>query len=356
MKKIALILAGGRGERFWPKSRKRLPKQFLTLVDSEKTMLQLAVERVLPVIDIKDIYIVTDRLYKAIVMEQIQALPEENIICEPLGKNTAPCICLAAMYISKKYDNSVMFVFPSDHLIRDNTRFLSALNKAYDVVCDKDAIATIGIMPSHPETGYGYIKTESETGTQDVYIVEKFDEKPNMEKAVEYVSSAGYLWNSGMFVWKTKTILEKLQQYLPEVYKEISSVFSIEDKEKQMDILEQVYGGLPSISIDYAILEKTDNIYVIQGSFVWDDVGSWLALERIKKENAEGNVLDGDVVSIKTSNCIIQGMDKLIAAVGLKNVVIVESQDAILVCDKQHTADVKRVIERLADLNKEKYL
>lgn len=214
MKKTALIMAGGRGERFWPKSRKNLPKQFLSLTDDGKTMIQLTVERILPLVDMQDIYIATNRDYKKLVREQLPEIPEENILCEPVGRNTAPCIGLGAVHISRKYDDAVMLVLPSDHLIKYNTIFLNTLSDAAEVAEQGENLVTLGITPDYPETGYGYIKFNPNQTMKRAFAVDRFVEKPDLETAKEYLATEQYLWNSGMFIWKVSTILHNMEKYL----------------------------------------------------------------------------------------------------------------------------------------------
>ena len=206
MNTTALIMAGGRGERFWPKSRKNMPKQFLSLTDDGKTMIQLTVERISPLVKLEDVYIATNRDYKKLVLEQLPGLPEENVLCEPVGRNTAPCIGLGAVHIAKKYDDAMMFVLPSDHLIKFNKMFLRTLQDACDVADKNSNLVTIGIAPDYPETGYGYIKFDSHETEGRAYKVDRFVEKPSLEVAKEYLASEEYLWNSGMFIWKVSSI------------------------------------------------------------------------------------------------------------------------------------------------------
>ena len=215
MHTTALIMAGGRGERFWPRSRKKLPKQFLSLTDDDRTMIQLTVDRILPLVAMEDIYIATNKDYKALVREQLPGIPEQNILCEPVGRNTAPCIGLGAVHMSKKYDDAVMMVLPSDSLIKDGDRYRALVSEACDIAGEGDNLVTMGIRPSYPETGYGYIKYVNSEKRGNAYRVDRFVEKPSLEKAREYLESGDYLWNAGMFVWKVSTILNMFEQYLP---------------------------------------------------------------------------------------------------------------------------------------------
>lgn len=354
-----VIMAGGKGERFWPKSRINLPKQFLSLTDDGKSMIQHTVERVKNLVDIENIYVVTNEMYKNLVSEHIPDIPEANIIIEPAAKNTAPCIGLAAVHIAKKDINSKMIILPSDHLIKFNEIFIDTLKTALDVVEKDDNLATIGITPNYPETGYGYInftKGESFKDSTNIYEVLRFVEKPNLEKAKEYLTSGQYLWNSGMFVWKASTILKNFKEYLPEIYEGLQKIGKSINTGKYEEVLKKEFLNLPSESIDYGIMEKAKNIYVIPGNFGWDDVGSWLSLERINKTNQDGNVITGNVISIKTKNTIIQGSDKLIATIGLEDIVVVDTDDVTLICHKNNTQEVKEVINNLKICNRNEYL
>lgn len=356
MKKTALIMAGGRGERFWPKSRKNLPKQFLSLTDDGKTMIQLTVERILPLVNMEDIYIATNRDYKALVQQQLPEIPEGNILCEPVGKNTAPCIGLGAVHMQKKYGDAIMMVLPSDHLIKYTSIFVNTLSDACEVAEQGENLVTLGITPDTPETGYGYIKFMPDKTLGRAFAVERFVEKPNLETAKTYVASEQYLWNSGMFIWKVSTILDNIKTYLPDTFEGLQRIQAAIGTEQQETVLEKEFYEFQSESIDYGIMEKAKNIYILTGAFGWDDVGSWLAVGRIKASNEFGNVVDGHVVTVNTKNSIIQGGAKLIATVGLQDVIVVDTEDALLICDKDSAGDIKKVLENLRICNQTKYL
>ena len=356
MKKTALIMAGGRGERFWPRSRQSLPKQFLSLTDDKKTMLQLTVERILPLVAMEDIFIVTNRGYRELVRAQLPELPEGNILCEPVGKNTAPCIGLGAVHIAKKYGDAVMMVLPSDHLIKYTSLFLNTLSDACEVAEQGGNLVTLGIAPDCPETGYGYIKFQPEQTLGRAFAVEKFVEKPDLETAKAYLASEQYLWNSGMFIWKTSTILDNLQAHLPETYAGLCKIREAIGTPMEEQVLEREFQGVRAESIDYGVMEKARDIYILSGAFGWDDVGSWLAVSRIKRSNELGNVVEGNVVTVDTRDTIIQGGGKLIAAVGLEDMIVVDSEDALLICEKAHAGDIKKVLENLKICNRREYL
>lgn len=356
MKITALIMAGGRGERFWPRSRRQQPKQFLSLTGDGKTMIQQAVERILPIVALEDIYIVTNRDYKELVTEQIPGLPVENILCEPMGKNTAPCIGLGAVHILSKEEDAVMVVLPSDHLIKYNRMFLDVLKTAGQIAKEAENLVTIGITPDYPETGYGYIKFNSQNSIDSAYAVDRFVEKPNLETAKEYIASEEYLWNSGMFVWKASTIMKNLENYLPELFQGLIQIKNAIGTSDYPEVLEKEYSNFLSESIDYGIMEQAQHIYIVPGTFGWDDVGSWLAVERIRKSNEYGNVVSGNSITIDTKDCIIECSEKLIATVGLEGLIIVDSEDATLICNKKNSNDIKKVLDNLKICNRSKYL
>jgi len=352
----ALIMAGGRGERFWPKSRKNYPKQFLSLTGDGKSMIQLTVERISSIVKLTDIYIATNKDYKALVLEQLPGLPEANVLCEPVGRNTAPCIGLGAMYIAKKYHDALMLVLPSDHLIKFNKMFLKTLKDASEVAEKDNNLVTIGITPDYPETGYGYIKFSPQITDGQAYKVERFVEKPSLEVAKEYLATEEYLWNSGMFIWKVSSILDNIKKLMPDMYAGLAKIQKAIGTEEEDTVLQNEFSNLPSQSIDYGIMEKANNIYILPGTFGWDDVGSWLAIERIQKTNELGNAVNGNIITVSTKNCIIQGGTKLIATVGMEDTIVVDTSDATLICAKDHAGEIKRVLENLKICNREEYI
>ncbi|MHC1749533.1 MAG: mannose-1-phosphate guanylyltransferase/mannose-6-phosphate isomerase [Cellulosilyticaceae bacterium] len=359
MEVTAVIMAGGKGERFWPASRKELPKQFLSLTADGKTMIQHTVARLESLVNIDDVFVVTNKDYRDLVLKQLPDIPKENILLEPMAKNTAPCIGLAAVHVKQKYEDAVMLVLPSDHLIKYNEIYVDTLKAAIEVASEDENMLTIGITPSYPETGYGYInfgKDAEDIKKSNIYKVKRFVEKPNLETAKEYLTSGKYLWNSGMFVWKASTILNNFKTLLPDTYKGLQRIQLAIGAENEQSVLETEFSQFEAESIDYGIMERATNIYTIPGSFGWDDVGSWLALERINKTNDSGNVVDGNVITIDTKNSIIQAKNKLIATIGVEDIIVVDTEDAILICDKEHTQDVKKVIENLKICNRNEYL
>lgn len=352
-----VIMAGGKGTRFWPKSREDNPKQFLDLTGSGKSMLQLTVERLEELVSSGNVFISTVEEYALPINKQLSKIPFRNILTEPMGRNTAPCIGLAAAYIVKRDPEAVMIILPSDHLIKDNKKFINVLETAVEVAQQGENLVTIGITPTHPETGYGYINFDEkieEINGNDVLIVNKFVEKPDKQTAKKYLETKKYLWNSGMFVWKASTILNSIEKYMPRMYEGLMKIqVSIGTKEEK-DVLFEEYSKFESISIDYGIMEHADSIYMIPGDFGWDDVGSWTALERTNDVDKNGNVMNGNIISLDTKNCIIEGTDKLIATIGLENLVIVDTDHATLICSKDRAQDVKKILQKIEENKNEK--
>jgi mannose-1-phosphate guanylyltransferase len=341
----ALIMAGGRGERFWPLSTEDKPKQFLKLI-GEDTMLQMTVKRLLKLIPMERIFIVTGKKYVELVKEQLPKLPERNIIVEPVGRNTAPCIGLSAFIIDKYYKDAAIAVVPSDHLIIDEDIFRNTISAAYQFVKDNsEAIVTIGMKPNRPDTGYGYIEYEqvcAEIDTYEVRRVKRFVEKPNFEKAIEYLRKGTFLWNGGMFIWKVNTILELTQKYLNRTYAILNEIAAT-DEDEFNEMLDEKYVLVDNISVDYGIMEKAQNIFVIPGDFGWDDVGTWYSVERITEKDQDNNVCVGSANVIDGINNVVYSSNKQIITVGLNDIFVVESEDIILIASKNAIEDIKEI-------------
>ena len=347
MKITAVIMAGGRGERFWPKSRNSCPKQFLSLTSDRETMIQKTVKRLRPLVEAEDIYIVTNAAYRSLVKDQLPDVPEENILAEPCARNTAPCIAFAAAVIGRKYDDAVMLVLPSDHLIGYENIYVKTLKKAVSVAEQGKNLVTIGITPTYPETGYGYINFGDEAG--DAYKVERFVEKPDLPTAKQYLASGKYLWNSGMFVWKISSVMENLKEFMPNIYEGALRIGESFGTDSFEETLVKEFTAFTSESIDFGIMEKASDIYTIPGSFGWDDVGSWLAVERINETDDDKNYIDGDVITVDSKRTTVCGGKRLIAAIGTRDIVIVDTDDVLLVCSKNSTQDVKKAIAQLKE-------
>lgn len=355
MKTTAVIMAGGKGERFWPQSRAHMPKQFISLTSDKKTMIQLTCERLEGIVEKEDIFVVTNESYESLVVEQLPWLPKANILLEPAARNTAPCIGLAATVILKRYGNAVMIVLPSDHMINQRAIYADVLRKCVAITSVRDNLLTIGITPSYPETGYGYIqycKDERSKDIVDAYSVARFVEKPDADTAKNYIASGDYLWNSGMFVFTAKCLLKHFEKHLPEHYTALSEIHNDVGKSEFSKTLKEKFLTMKPISIDYGIMEKSDDILTMPASFGWDDVGSWNALERIQKTNEYGNVVIGDIVTVNCKDDIISGGKRLIAVVGMQDTVIVDTNDVLLVCNKAETGSIKKILEALRTCNR----
>lgn len=355
MNTYGVIMAGGGGTRFWPMSRQKMPKQLLNLSGKE-TMVNETIDRISQVIDKKNVFIVTNICqWKAMAEVTKGRIAPQKILAEPAARNTAACIGYAAMEIIKKYGDGVMCVFPADHYIKAEKTFADILNKAIDVAENEDKLVTIGITPTFPSTGYGYIEFDkSENNTAKSVI--RFVEKPGIEKAREYVAKGSFVWNSGMFIWRASVILKKFEELLPEVYDCIVKIGNAMETYEEENVINEIYPQIPKISVDYGIMEKADNVVVIEGEFGWNDVGSWDTLGVMYEEDENGNISKGENIMLDTKNSVIFGNNRLVATIGLDNVVIVETDDAVLVCNKNSAQDVKKVVEILEAKNKNKYL
>ncbi|MTK12798.1 MAG: mannose-1-phosphate guanylyltransferase [Clostridiaceae bacterium] len=345
----ALIMAGGKGERFWPLSTDEKPKQFLKLLCNE-TMIQLTVKRLEKLIPIDRIFVVTAKRYTELVKEQIPRLPDRNIIVEPIGKNTAPCIGLSAFIINKHYKDASIVVVPSDHLIVDEEKFRNTIEIANDFVESYDeAIVTLGMRPDRPETGYGYIKysnIEKILNGFEIRKVDKFVEKPNLEKAKKYLNEGNFLWNGGMFVWKCSTVLKLTKEYLYSTYEVLSEIAATSENDFDR-VLKDKYPKVEDLSVDYGIMDKAKNIYVLPSDFGWDDIGTWHAVERYREKDCNNNVCVGEIKNIEGCNNIVVSKEKPIVVVGLDDVFVVESDEIIFVGKKEDIERIKEIKKRV---------
>ena len=346
---IAVIMAGGAGTRFWPKSTREKPKQFLKLF-GKKSLIQQTVDRLEGFIDKQNVMIITNNDYVALVNEQLPDLEQKYIIGEPVARNTAPCIASAAAMLYKDNPEAVMVVLPADHQITDRENFLDVLQAASKTAINHNSLVTIGIEPNRPETGYGYIRraaaSDIKLNGRDIYTVRNFTEKPELARARDFLRSGDYLWNSGIFVWKVETIVNSFQQHLPEIYEQMEILAG---SEKTDDDINRFYHNCPSISIDYGIMEKADKVHVIPGSFGWNDVGSWKAVHELAdKDENENAVGDSNVILQDASKNLVDACSsKTIALVGVENLAIVETEDAILVLNLDHAQGVKKVVDEI---------
>lgn len=339
-----LIMAGGKGTRFWPKSTEEKPKQFINLIE-DRTMIQLTVDRIKNILPIEKIFVSTGEKYIDLVKEQIPDLPNKNIIVEPVGRNTAPCILLASLYIKQIYNDCNVAVLPSDHLIKNEKEFLNTLKMANDFVKEgKESIVTIGITPDRPETGYGYIKYDK-SGKSEVVKVDRFVEKPDLEKAKQYLESKEYLWNAGMFIFNVDYMLKELENNYNKTFKLLKQLPSIYD-ENYDKILKELYPECENISIDYAVMEKSKNIYVIPSNFGWDDIGTWKSLERYIEKDEKDNLIKGQASIYDSSNNVLYSGDKKIVVIGLDNIFCIESDDMIVIGPKEKMEELKNYREK----------
>jgi mannose-1-phosphate guanylyltransferase/mannose-6-phosphate isomerase len=346
----AVILAGGSGSRLWPLSRQHLPKQFLVL-DGEGSLLQTTIDRLSPTIQAGNVLVVTQESHAK--GEAYHALLSYRSLFEPIGRNTAPAIALAAAYLMVEGGDPVMVVLPSDHVIKDEVRFRALLDIAIQEARD-GKLVTFGIQPTRPDTGFGYIKTRNRTEPKDsqscVLEVERFTEKPDHATAVRFLREGNYFWNSGMFVWRASVILAEIQRYLPEVYQNVQTMLAESRKGTNFQqAVEKHFAAMPSISIDYGVLEKSDRVSLIPCDIGWNDVGSWQAVHEISPKDENGNALQGNVIAVDCKNSLIRAEKRLVAAIGLEDLCVIETADAVLISKSDQTQDVRKVVDALQE-------
>lgn len=351
METFVVIMAGGRGERFWPKSTKEMPKQFLSLWGTD-TLLQQAFARALKVTgDAAGVYVITGPDYEGLVRAQLAELPPENLIIEPAGRDTAPAVGYAAVYLGGRRKDAVMVVLPSDHVVLDDERFAETLRYAAGVAASGDWLVTIGIRPTRPEEGYGYIECGEPLPLAGgkAFRARRFTEKPRVEEALAFLKTGRYLWNAGIFVWTISAFRHALARHAPLLHKGLGEIERSLAAEEGFDAVREKFLTLERRSIDYALMEKAENIVVVPGDFGWDDVGTWAALERIYDKDENGNVIKGEAVAVEAGGNIIDNSmgDKLFVAFGVRDLVIVNSEDVVLVADKKKSGNLKKVTEVL---------
>ncbi len=348
----AVIMAGGSGTRFWPKSTKALPKQFLQLF-GDGTMIQNTARRIEQLIPQERVLVVTNDDYTEIVKEQLPKVPEENIVGEPLAKNTAPCVAIAAELLYKKDPEAVMVVLPADHHITDPDEFNEILKAAIEKAEQGEQLVTIGIQPSRPETGFGYIHAEARQSeslnARPVHKVKAFKEKPDLATAKQFVESGDYYWNSGMFIWRADSVLKEFGRQLPEMYASVKQASDELYTELHSAAINEFYHACESVSIDYGVMEGAQEVFVVPGDFGWNDVGSWTAVHELEEKDRNGNALNAIHVTTSgaTNNLVFSNSEKMIALVGVDGLAVVETEDAILVCDLKSAQGVKEIVEQL---------
>ncbi|MDR9417640.1 mannose-1-phosphate guanylyltransferase [Gracilimonas sp.] len=348
----AVIMAGGAGTRFWPRSTRKLPKQFLSLF-GEGTMIQNTASRIEALIPQDRILVVTNDSYTNLVKEQLPGVPDENIVGEPVAKNTAPCVAIAAEMLYKKDPNATMVVLPADHHIENPGAFLQYLKAAIQKAESGEFLVTVGIEPDSPETGYGYIHGDNSTketyNDKSVYPVQAFKEKPDLETAQQFLETGDYYWNSGMFIWRAKSVLSAFENYLPEMYKLVKECGEGLYGDNHQECINTFYRACESVSIDYGIMEDAKNVFVVPGEFGWNDVGSWTAAYELGNKDEEGNVIRSNEISITDSkyNFVFSESGKMISLVGVDGLAIVETEDAILICKLDKAQKVKNIVGQL---------
>lgn len=356
-----VIMAGGVGSRFWPLSRTNKPKQFLDILGTGRTLLQMTFDRFKTICPIENIYIVTSIIYKDTILDQLPLLTEDQILLEPTRRNTAPCIAYANYKIFKKNPNANIITAPSDHLILKEDEYTKVITEGLDFVSDKNVLLTLGIKPSRPETGYGYIQVNGNKNTSDnknIYKVKTFTEKPDKDLAKVFYESGEFFWNSGIFIWSLKSIMQAFKDHLPEIDSLFNEGLDIYNTEKEPDFISQTYSECKNISIDYGIMEKADNTFVYRSEFGWADLGTWGSLHENSSKDANKNSILGDnIFSYELENCIVNmPKDKLVVLQGLKDMIVVESDNILLVCKKEDEQEIKQYVNAVKLKLGDKYL
>ncbi|WP_316771010.1 mannose-1-phosphate guanylyltransferase [Pedobacter frigiditerrae] len=346
-----LIMAGGVGSRFWPKSRNNFPKQFLDILGIGKSLLQLTYDRFLKLCPAENIYIVTNSQYEDIILQQLQGITSANLICEPSRNNTAPCIAYASFKLQALNPDANVVVAPSDHFILYEDVFITKVKQALDFTDKKEALVTLGIAPTRPDTGYGYIKHET-AELQGIHRVAQFKEKPSLEKAEEFLAEGNYVWNAGIFIWKIGSIINALKKHATKIHKLFEKGISSYNTQSEREFIDTHYPSSPNVSIDYAIMEQADNVYTIPAEFGWSDLGTWASLYEVAPKNDSNNVIAAKQINIKdTSNSIIHiNGEKLAVIRGLDNFIVVDEGNALLIYPKSQEQEIKAVV---AEMSKE---
>jgi len=352
-------MAGGVGSRFWPFSRTKRPKQFLDILGVGKTLIQMTYDRFSRFIPKENIFIVSNQQYEEIILEQLEGITKNQILSEPMMRNTAPCITYASFKIHKLNPNANIIVTPSDHLILKEDEFIDIATKGLNFIKNKDALVTLGITPTHPETGYGYIQAHSgQTENEILKKVKTFTEKPDIKMANLFLESGDFFWNSGIFIWSLTSIMEALKEHTPDIYILFKEGIDIYNTTSEASFIEKTYNECNPISIDYAVMEKADNVYMIPSSFGWSDLGTWSALYTHMEKDENNNAINGNnVMTYKTNNCIIKmPNDKLVIINGLCNHIIVERDNILLICKKEDEQKIKHFLEDVKSEKGNKYI
>jgi len=353
-------MAGGRGTRFWPESRERMPKHLLDIA-GERTLIQETVGRIETLVPAENILIVTGLSHAEELIRQLPQIPPANVLIEPVGRNTAPCVGLAALHIKRKHPEEVMAVLPADHVITDAKEFCEVLPIAAEMARQGNYLVTIGIPPTRPEVGYGYIERGAlriSVRGRDIYEVASIREKPPLETAEMFLERGGFYWNSGMFVWRVDTVLKAIETFLPDLHVSLIRMEKAIGSDREKEVIDREYTHIQPMSIDYGVMEKAENVLLIRGDFGWSDVGSWDALWEISGRDEDGNVAStcGHFVGVDAKNSLVHSTGKMVALIGVKDLIVVETEDSLLICKRGRSQDVKKVVDILEKKNMKEFL
>ena len=356
----AIIMAGGVGSRFWPASRRAHPKQFLR-VFGDRTLIQQTIDRLDGLVPPERCYVVTNEAYVDETRKQLPKLPVENILAEPMSRNTAPCINFAAAELTRRDPEAIMIVLPADHVVKDEKRFRSVVRVAVAKAREPGALVTIGINPTHPATGYGYIQFDASRDEpadgEHAFAVKTFAEKPDVETAERFLDSGDFLWNSGMFVWRADSVLDNLQRFVPRTFDAFKPLLGLPPDADSSNVVRSAFEASQSISIDYAVMERAEKVYVVPGSFGWSDIGDWRAVYDLSDKDDLGNGLSGEVIVHNASRCLVRSPEgRLIVLVGIHDALVIQTDDATLICKRDQSQQVKTVVEYLGAHQLDKYI
>ncbi|MDB5000777.1 MAG: mannose-phosphate guanylyltransferase [Mucilaginibacter sp.] len=355
----AIIMAGGIGSRFWPISRTSYPKQFIDILGTGKTLIQNTYDRFLKICPKENIFVVTNESYTGLVKEQLPDMEDQQILTEPVMRNTAPCVAYGCFKIETMNPDAAIVVAPSDHLILDEAAFITAIEKSLKTATEQNCLITLGIKPSRPDTGYGYIQYTDQTLNDEFHKVKTFTEKPTVDIAKTFIQSGDFLWNAGIFVWSAKTIVEAFNNYLPEMHEIFAEARSVYNSDEEKAFVHKIYQRCINISIDYGIMEKASNVYVLPSEFGWSDLGTWASIYQLAEKDYVGNaVIPSDkVIMYDSSNCMVNVPgEKLVILQGLHDFIVVESNNSLLICPRDQEQNIKQVVADVKSKFGSKYI
>ncbi|MCB0310399.1 MAG: mannose-1-phosphate guanylyltransferase [Bdellovibrionales bacterium] len=348
-----VILAGGHGSRFWPVSRQKYPKQFLSISENGESLIHRTAERSLPLCGTERLWVVTNVLHRELVHVHV---PQAQVLCEPIGRNTAASVGFAAIHILKSCEDAVMIVLPADHAVRDEALLRNLWKQAAELANKRGSLVTFGIEPTFPHTGYGYIRAGNELAER-CYQVSQFCEKPDYDRALAYLRDGHYFWNSGMFAWRADVYLEALKKHMPDLYDGLAQISAAIGSDQEEVVTGQVFDGLQSQSVDFGVLEKADNCdLIVTPDFGWNDVGSWDAWAQHFPADRDDNVLHGDTLLIDSKGCVVTADKRLIALVGVQDLIVIDSGDALLICQRERAQEVKEIVDQLKQKGRKELL